>query len=110
MIELTGAQRRWLRSRAQTMKPTVRLGGEGVTETARAEVLAALDRTELLKVRLHAGRDRKADAAMLAEATGSALAGLVGRVALLYRPSPAGPLLELPSAGDDAPDDPVTDA
>ncbi len=110
MIELTGAQRRWLRSRAQTMKPTVRLGAEGVTETARAEVLAALDRTELLKVRLAPGRDRKTDAARLAEATDAALAGLVGRVAVLYRPLPAGPLLQLPSAGDDAPAPPVTDA
>lgn len=97
MIELTGAQRRWLRARAQTLKPTVHLTAKGLTDAARDNVLLALDRYELLKVRLAPSSSRKTEAAQLAEACGAALAGLVGRVALLYRPHPDDPKLELPA-------------
>jgi len=66
----------------------VQIGAAGVTPG----VIAALDRAlcdhELVKVRIAREREeRRAIADALAEETHSALAGLVGHVAVLYRPA-----------------------
>jgi RNA-binding protein len=88
-IELTGRDRRHLRRLAHAQDPVVQIGAAGVTPG----VIAALDRAlrdhELVKVRIARERDERGEiAGALAEQTGSALAGLVGHVAMLYRPAP----------------------
>jgi RNA-binding protein len=92
MAELTGKQRRFLRSMGQKLSPTAAVGKAGLTDAAVANVSAMLDRCELIKVRLPAGPQRKDAAAALAEATGALCAGVVGRTALLYRPNEQTPL------------------
>src|SRR5262245_36269693 len=89
MNELTGGDRRHLRSLAHARDPVVQVGASGVTPG----VLAALDRAlcdhELVKVRIQGGREESSTiAAELAGQTQSAVAGLVGHVAMLYRPAP----------------------
>ena len=83
---LTGAQRQSLRGQAHALRPVVQVGHEGVTEA----VLDALDEAllvhELVKVRLHAPADKRADADALAEGARAVLCGLVGHTVILWRP------------------------
>lgn len=93
---LSGAQKRKLRGLAHPLEPIVLVGHSGVTP----EVLKAVDRAlldhELIKVRLREPEDKKAMANALSEGTHSALCGLVGHTAILYRPHPDAPKLKLP--------------
>ena len=86
--QLSGSDRRHLRSLAHALDPVVQIGAAGVTPA----VIGALDRAladhELVKVRIARERDeRRAIADALAEQTQSAVAGLIGHVAVLYRPA-----------------------
>jgi len=86
--ELTGADRRHLRSLANPKKAVVQVGEAGLTEGVVAATDAALGDHELIKVRFAADRNERRElAATLAARTHSTLAGLVGRVAILYRPA-----------------------
>jgi len=87
--ELSSRQRARLRALAHRLDPIVQVGKQGVTEAVAAEVERALLAHELIKVRLAGERDEREEAAReLASSTGSALAGTIGRVAILYRPHP----------------------
>ena len=88
MSELTGADRRHLRGLAHALKPVVRVGDAGLTERVVAAVETALDDHELIKVKIAADRDERREIAdAMAERTGGDLAGMVGQVAILYRPA-----------------------
>lgn len=64
------------------------VGRAGVTDAVVREVDDALEARELIKVRLAGDREQRALAAgAIAERTSSELAGQIGRVAILYRPS-----------------------
>lgn len=85
---LTGAERRTLRRLAHALRPVVQLGGAGLTDGLVAAIDRALDDHELIKLKIVDERDaRRALAEEAARRTGSALAGMVGRVAILYRPA-----------------------
>lgn len=94
--ELTGAQRRFLRGRANPLKPLVHVGASGLTEGVIAATDRALLDHELVKVRLHQPDDKHAAADELAARTGAALAGVIGHTVILYRPHPDEPRLRLP--------------
>ena len=87
--DLAGSDRRHLRRLAHHLEPVVQVGAAGVTDG----VVSALDRAlrdhELVKLRIaHEREERREIADRLAAETRSALAGLVGHVAVLYRPAP----------------------
>jgi RNA-binding protein len=94
---LQGFQKRWLRARAQKLKPVVQVGDGGVTEAVVAALEDALSVHELVKVRLQRPPDKRQAAEDLAERTGAALCGLVGHTVILYRADPDEPGLELPT-------------
>ena len=97
-MELTENQRRFLRGRAHALKPTIQIGGKGLTDAVAMETARALHDHELIKVRAP-GTDRGARDALLAELatrTGSTLVHRIGHVAVLYRPSDAKPGLVIP--------------
>ncbi len=89
MTDLTGKQKRCLRRAGQAAPAVTVIGKAGLTEQVVAVLDEMLARQELVKIRLPvrdaAGRD--ALAAEVAQATGAALAGVVGHTALLYRPN-----------------------
>lgn len=97
-VELTPRQRRFLRARAQRLKPVVWVGDDGISAGVLRALDQALEAHELVKVRMRAPEDKKAAAAALASAAGAALCGLVGHTVLLYRPHPGEPRIELPPA------------
>ncbi|KLI98402.1 ribosome assembly RNA-binding protein YhbY [Luteimonas sp. FCS-9] len=86
---LTAAQTRFLRGQAHGIKAMLQVGGKGVTDALVAELDAALEHHELIKVKVGAA-DRESRDAMIAELverTASALVQRIGHVAVLYRQS-----------------------
>jgi RNA-binding protein len=97
---ISAANKRYLRGLAHPLKPVVQVGGKGVTDSMLAELELALERHELLKVRIAAeDRDtRDAWIAAIVERSGAALIQRVGHTATLYRASSDKPQIELPRA------------
>lgn len=95
---MTGKDRRYLRGLAHAMSPVVIVGQRGLTDAVVRQVDAALTDHELVKIRIggECSVDRDAAAAALAERTGCAVAGAIGRVLILYRPHPEHPRIVLP--------------
>jgi RNA-binding protein len=100
-LDLSGADRRHLRSLAHGLDPVVHIGAAGVTDGVLSALDRALDDHELVKLRIAGEREeRRAVAASLASDTRSALAGVVGGTAVLSRPArdPEERRIALPSA------------
>ncbi len=97
---LTSAQTRFLRGHAHGLKAMLQVGGKGVTPAVIAEIDAALEIHELIKVKVGA-EDREAREAMigeLADKAGAALVQRIGHVAVLYRQSKDKRQIVLPRA------------
>lgn len=78
----------------------LQLGGKGLTDAVVAEVDAALEHHELIKVKVPSD-DRDARDAMIADLvkrTDAALVQRIGHVAILYRPSKDHRQIVLPRA------------
>ncbi len=100
-VALTGRQKRHLRALAQPQRPLVRVGDAGVSAGVIGAVSAALLEHELVKVRFHEPEDKHASAEALAAACDAALCGVVGHTAILYRPHPERPRIQLPRAASE---------
>ena len=104
---------KFLRARAHALRPVVTLGQRGLTDAVAAELDAALERHELVKVRL-AAEDAPARAAQLealAGGAGAAVVQRIGHTATLWRPNRRRPVIALPnrrgpSARRERPSDP----
>ena len=94
---LTGRQRTHLRGLAHALSPAVPTWTDGVTDAVIAEVDAALEARELVKVRLHDPEDKRQAARELAARTDSETCGLVGHTVILYRPHPDKPRIVVPT-------------
>lgn len=84
---LSNAQVRFLRGMAHELKPLMQIGNKGLTEAFTAELDAALEHHELVKVKV-GGDDREArDATIqaLADELHATLVQRIGHTAVLYR-------------------------
>lgn len=89
MSSLTNAKIRELKARAQLMKPTLKVGHDGLSAPFIAALDEALKHHELVKVKFSDFKEQKKELApQLAEKTGSELIMRVGNVAVLYRAKP----------------------
>jgi RNA-binding protein len=98
--ELSERQKKHLRGLAHRLKPVIRVGNPGLSESLVRETLRALNDHELIKVKTPAG-DRAARAALIGELTvrtASTLVHRIGNVAVLYRPREALPRILIPDA------------
>lgn len=81
---------RQLKSRAQLLKPSIKLGKAGASAAFLAELDQLLNRLGLVKIRFEGFKEeRKALSKTIAAGTGSQLVLQVGHTAVLYR-KPAG--------------------
>ncbi len=96
---LSGAALRKLRALGHALDPVVAVGKDGITDGLVRATDAALTTHELVKLKIQreAG-DRHAAAIEVAARTGSVLAQVLGRTALLYRRHPTKPKIVLPKA------------
>ncbi len=86
MVELTNAQIRDLKARAQRLKATVKVGKEGLSPQFIGALDEALNHNELLKVKFDEFKEQKKELTpQLAEKTGSHLVTRVGNVVVLFR-------------------------
>ncbi|HEU0054752.1 MAG TPA: ribosome assembly RNA-binding protein YhbY [Longimicrobium sp.] len=98
-MALTPKQRAHLKSLAHHLKPVVYVGKEGITEQTVTSVEEALRNRELIKIKvLEAAPQhvREAGAELAERVADSDLVQTIGRIAVLYRPHPEKPEIELP--------------
>ena len=95
---LSGKEKRYLRSLANTVDPVVQVGKASVNESVLFSLNDALEARELVKVKvLKNCLDEVKDVAQeLAEQSKSELVQVIGRNVVLYRPNPEKPMIELP--------------
>ncbi len=98
---LTGKQKRHLRALGHGLDAVVQLGKNGLTDSAITASRAAIERHELIKIRLltECPEDRDDVAEQLGSALGAVVAQTLGRTFLLYRRHPKKPVIELPPPG-----------
>ncbi len=96
---LTGKQKSFLRSLANTMEPIIQVGKGGVTETVASAVDQALIARELVKISVLNNCLDPVDAVAqdLVKATDSELVQQLGKKILLYRHNPDNPVINFSS-------------
>lgn len=93
---LSNAAIRRLRGLCHDLSPVVTVADKGLNENVRAEIEGALVHHELIKLKLRAERDRRAEwtAAILAE-TGAEPVQQIGQVLCLFRRNRENPKITL---------------
>jgi RNA-binding protein len=97
--KLSGAQRKWLRGMAHTLRPVVQIGKNGFSDAILQQIDEALEIHELIKVQAPAAKEEKqALARRLEEELAAEAVGLIGHVLILYRrnPDPEKQIYDLP--------------
>lgn len=93
-VSLTPRERAHLKARAHALEPRVQVGHGGLTTAVVAEIDRALTAHELIKVKILDGdrdvRDEIGDA--ICEKTDASLVQQVGKVYVLWRPTPDDPV------------------
>ncbi|HEX6134267.1 MAG TPA: YhbY family RNA-binding protein [Longimicrobiales bacterium] len=100
MADLTPRQRAVLRSLAQSIKPILQVGRDGVTDALARTVLDALNNRELLKVKVletAPGSPQELGDALVASVPDAQLVQVIGRTIVVFRRNPAKPEITLPS-------------
>lgn len=99
-MNLSAAQKRFLRQHGHALKPVVMIGDKGLTDNVMAEIELGLAHHELIKVRINAGdhdeRDEMIDT--ICQSLNSALVNRIGHIGLFYRRHKDKPKLALPKS------------
>jgi RNA-binding protein len=98
LVPLTGKQKSYLRSLAHKLKPVVQIGHQGLTDGVLAAIEVALEKHELIKVKVAGEADVEPTeiAPEVEKATKSQLAQLIGHTLVLYRRRAENPKISLP--------------
>jgi RNA-binding protein len=98
LVPLTGKQKSHLRALAHKLKPVVQIGHHGLTEAVLSALDIALERHELIKVKISG--DAELEAAELGpeveKATKSQVAQIIGHTLVVYRRREKDPKIVLP--------------
>jgi len=87
--ELKGSQKKYLRGLAHKLNPSAFVGQKGLTDALLEEIDQALEAAELIKVKFNDFKDKENKNSLtrqITKTTESHLAGMIGHVAILYRP------------------------
>lgn len=95
---ITEKQKRFLKSKAHSLKPVVITGEAGISEGVLREIDLSLEHHELIKVRVNAmdREERKSMIDHICKETNSDLVQSIGHIAILYRAAKK-PVLSLPN-------------
>lgn len=89
MVPLTGKQIRKLKSMAHHLKPVVYIGKQGITDSLIHAADQALGDHELIKIKfIDFKEEKRALIDQVVARTGSALIGLIGNIAIVFRQNP----------------------
>lgn len=108
-MQLNGKQRRYLRALGHNLDAIVRVGKGGITDGLVGALDQALEDHELIKVRVleESPLDRHEAAQVMAERCGAAVAQVLGRSVLMYRPRSEDPKIVLPKKGGGSDEDTI---
>ena len=97
-MPLSSFQKRYLRGLAHSLSPVLMLGQKGVTPNLITELNVAIDRHELIKVRLSGAdkEERGAQIETLIQGSASELVQIIGHTATLWKRNEKEPKLPLP--------------
>ena len=97
MSELSSNQRKILSRMAQTVKPVVQIGQNGLTDAVIKKIDQSLACHELIKIKFISFKDEKEILSQkLCEALSASLVRIIGNTAIVYRPAE-----DTPSEQDD---------
>jgi RNA-binding protein len=98
LVPLTGKHKSYLRSLAHKLKPVVQIGHQGVTPGVLAAIDTALEKHELIKVKVsgEAEVDAGEIGPKLEKATKSQVAQVIGHTLVIYRRRQENPKIVLP--------------
>ena len=78
-----------MRAKAKLLEPLIRIGKNGLTDTAIAEIRLMISKRQMIKVKMlepfFAGKDKKELAKEIAEKTNSLLVEAIGHVVVLHK-------------------------
>ena len=89
MKKLTSTQAKFLRGLAHALKPVVFVGQKGITDALIKSAVEAFQRHELIKIKFIDFKEKeqkKEIAAAIENTTDSRMAGMIGHIAIFYRP------------------------
>ncbi|GAB4073375.1 ribosome assembly RNA-binding protein YhbY [Barrientosiimonas marina] len=97
---LTGKQKRYLRSQANSLKPVFQVGKTGVNANMADQISEALERRELVKVSVlqNCPEDKNTAAEKLADRSGSYVVQVIGHTIVLYKESDEHKQIVLPKS------------
>ncbi|WP_096434553.1 ribosome assembly RNA-binding protein YhbY [Alteribacter populi] len=97
-MELTGSQKRFLRSKAHNIKPIFQVGKGGVNENLITQVGEALEVRELIKVSIlqNCDEDKHDVAEALSNGAGAYVVQVIGSTIILYKESENQKTIDLP--------------
>lgn len=95
---LTSKQRAYLRGLANTIEPVLLIGKGGLNDNMLADIDAALESRELIKIKIlnNSLTDPKEASKEIAEKTGAEVVQVIGGKFVLYRKSEENPTIVLP--------------
>ena len=95
---LTGKQRGYLRSLANTIDPIFQVGKGGINDNMIKQFNDALEARELVKATVlrNASEDAREACESIAEATGAEIVQVIGNRFVLYKESKENKVIELP--------------
>ncbi|MCP5429497.1 MAG: ribosome assembly RNA-binding protein YhbY [Chromatiaceae bacterium] len=97
-MKLSEPQKRHLRALGHHLKPVVWIGQHGLKDSVVAEIELALDAHELIKVKIAADRDTRAElSAQICERTTATQIHAIGHMIILFRRNHKHPKIALPS-------------
>jgi RNA-binding protein len=97
-MSLSSNQKRHLRGLGHHLKPVVMVGQHGLRDAVLAEIQLALDVHELIKVKIVADRDTRAQLAdQITTHTGAESIHRIGQMHVLFRRNAEKPKIALPS-------------
>jgi RNA-binding protein len=98
-VAITPKQRAYLKSLAHHLRPVAFVGKEGVGDATIRSIQEALNTRELIKVKVleaSPSNVREAGAELEQRIENAELVQTIGRIAVLYRPHPDKPEIDLP--------------
>ncbi|MEN1969333.1 ribosome assembly RNA-binding protein YhbY [Lentibacillus sp. N15] len=95
---LTGKQKRYLRAKANRLKPIFQVGKDGVNDNMVTQIGEALEKRELIKISVlqNCLEDKHDVATMLANGTEAAVVQIIGNNIVLYKESEENKHIQLP--------------
>ena len=97
-MSINNKQKKFLRQAAHHLKPVIWAGQHGISDNLVKEIEQALERHELIKIKLRLGEREERDAGItkICEESDAELVQRIGNIVTLYKKNEEKPIIKLP--------------